>query len=64
MRAAQELLGALTVGGGSAGQRVVAEGVKEVKYALQAARNVQKWHKNSRFTAHTDLKIAKNAVFT
>ncbi len=40
MRAAQELLGVLTIGGGSAQQGVVVEGVKEVKYAFQAAQNV------------------------
>jgi hypothetical protein len=42
---------------------VVVEGVKEVKEAFQAARNVQKRRKNGRFPALVKLKIAKNAVF-
>jgi hypothetical protein len=41
---------------------VVVEGVKEVKFAFQAAQNIQKWHKNSRFQALFALKITKNAL--
>jgi hypothetical protein len=58
-RAAQELLDAPTIGGGSARPQGGGGGVKEVKKAFQAARNVQKlrqkrlvslmaYHKNRR----------------
>jgi hypothetical protein len=63
VRAAQELLCAPTIGRGVPGQGVVVEGVKEVKQAFPATRNVQKWCQNSRFPTLIDLKIAKNAVF-
>jgi hypothetical protein len=49
--AAPKLLGAPTIGGGSARSRVVVEGVIEVKKAFQAARNMQKRRKNGRFRA-------------
>jgi hypothetical protein len=39
------------------------KGVKEVKEAFQAALNVRKRRKNSRFPALFDLKNSKNAVF-
>jgi hypothetical protein len=42
VRAAQELLGAPTIGGGGARPGVVMEGVKEVKLAVKTAWRVQK----------------------
>jgi hypothetical protein len=50
-------------GGGVPGQRVVVEGVKEFKKALQAARNVQKLRKNGRFNALIDLKNRRKRHF-
>jgi hypothetical protein len=44
-------------------QGVVVEGVKEVKQAFQAARNIRNWRQNGRFPALIDLKIAENAFF-
>jgi hypothetical protein len=41
------------------GKGVVVEGVKEVKLAFQAAWNVRKRHKNSRFPALIDLETPK-----
>jgi hypothetical protein len=41
---------------------VVVEGVKEVKYAFQAAQNVRKRSQNGWFNVIIDLKIAKNAA--
>jgi hypothetical protein len=64
LRAAPELLGAQTIGGGSAWPGVVVERFKEVKYAFQAARNVRKQLKNDPFASLIDLKTHKNAVFT
>ncbi len=44
---------------GVPGSRVVVGGVKEVKKAFQATRNVQKRHQNSRYP----ILFAKNAFF-
>ncbi len=57
MRSAQKLLGALTIGRGSARAGVVAEGVKEVKYSPKLPRmyeNGKKWA----VSGLIDLKIA------
>ncbi len=54
MRAAQKLLGALTIGRGSAAQGVVVEGVKGVKYTPELFRMYQNGEKNRRFPALID----------
>ncbi len=54
MRAAQKLLGALTIGRGSAAQGVVVEGVKGVKYALEPSGMYENGEKNRRFLALID----------
>jgi hypothetical protein len=58
--AAPELLGASTIGGGSARSGVVVEKVIEVKSAFQAAQNIQKQRKTGSF-AHV---LANNSPKT
>ncbi len=60
MRAAPELLGAPTIGGGSAWPW---GGGGEVIYTFTAVRNSQKRRKNGRFRARCGLQLAENAVF-
>jgi hypothetical protein len=60
MRAVPELLGAPTIGGGSARPW---GGGGDVIYTFTAVRNSQKRQKNRRFRARFCLKIAENAVF-
>ncbi len=60
MRGAQELLGALTIGMGSA--RSEGGGWRESKKSNEPS-NLPRMYKNSRFYALIDFKIAKNAVF-
>ncbi len=59
MRAAQKLLGVLIIGGGSAREGVVLEGVKGVKYAPKTPGMYKNSEKNKRFPALIDLKIYK-----
>ncbi len=56
MRAAPELLGALTIGGGSARPWGGGGGGHRSHIRLQAARNVRKRRKNGWFPALFDLK--------
>jgi hypothetical protein len=63
VKVAQELLGEPSIKGGVPGHGVVVEGVKEVKQAFQAARNVRKRCQNGWFPTIIGLRIAKNAVF-
>ncbi len=44
-------------------QRLVVEGVKEVKQAFHATGDVPKRCQNGQFPSLIDLKIAENAVF-
>jgi hypothetical protein len=55
VRAAPELLGVPTIGGGSAQPWVVVESFLEVIYTFTAARNSQKRRKNGQFCAHFGL---------
>jgi hypothetical protein len=64
MRVAQELLGAPTIGGGSAQVGGGVGGSQRSQINPQASKNVRKWHQNGRFPALIDLKITKNALFT
>jgi hypothetical protein len=57
VRAAQKLLGALTIGGGVPGQGVVAE-----SNTPPSCPECTVMRKNRRFSALIDLEIAKNAV--
>ncbi len=66
-RAAQELLGAQTIDGWSAqpggGGRDGGGGVKKVKYAFKATRNVREQCQRGQFPTLFAQKITENAVF-
>jgi hypothetical protein len=62
VRAAQELLGAPTIGGGVPWQGVVVERVKEYNTSPRHTE-CTKMTKNRQFPAPFDLKFTKNAVF-
>jgi hypothetical protein len=62
MRAAQKLLGALTIGGGGVpGQGLAVEEVDKPPSRLKWTKTVKK---NRRFPTLIDLKITQNTVFT
>ncbi len=63
MRAAPELLGAPTIGGGSAQPGCGGGGSQKSQKAFQAA-NVQKQRRNGQFPALIDLKMPKTLFFT
>jgi hypothetical protein len=64
MRAAHELLGVPTIGGGSARPEGGGGGSQRSQISLpNCPECTQKWRQNSWFPAIIDLKIAENVVF-
>jgi hypothetical protein len=64
MRVAQEMLGAPTVGGGSAWPGSGGGGSQRSQITFQATLNVKIRRQNCRFPTLIELKIAKNNVFS
>jgi hypothetical protein len=63
MRAAQKLLGALTIGGGLSGHGVVVEEVKGVKYAPMPPKIYKNGKKKGGFPHFLAYNSPKSAIF-